>query len=271
MLIHRNAQGAIATAAGGAGLLPVPVVEREQQLRRHDHGDDGDNDGNERPRIHWIKYASAQRRRPARLLRMTGLRYDRHMTATGIAADRAPQLINWWNLRWVALALAVMVAAILVGNAFFLNFVHVMSGVMWTGIDIFMGFVLGPVLRQADVPARRAIAVRLIPRMLFLMPTLAIITGTAGYFLAQQLGFLDVAYPAHLWVDAALALIALLTVQGLGVLLPTNLLVCFEMQKPQPNPERIKRLMRRYVHHTALQGAMQIAIIVVMAKFVTGI
>jgi hypothetical protein len=142
---------------------------------------------------------------------------------------------------------------------------------MWTGIDIFMGFIMGPVLRQADVPARRAIAVRLIPRMLFLMPTLAIVTGTAGYFLAKQLGFLDVAYPAHLWVDAALVIIAILTLQGIGILLPTNLIICFEMQKPQPNAERMKRLMRRYVHHTAAQGTLQVAIIVVMAKFVTGL
>ena len=199
------------------------------------------------------------------------MRYDRRMTAIQIAAESGTQLIPWKNLRWVALALAVMIGAIVAGNAFFLNFVHVMSGVMWTGIDIFMGFVIGPVLRQTDVPARRAIAVRLIPRMLFLMPTLAIVTGTAGYFLAKQLGFLDVEYPAHLWVDAALIIIAILTVQGLGILMPTNLLVCLEMQKPQPDGDRIKRLMRRYVHHTALQGAMQVAIIVVMAKFVTGL
>ncbi len=218
------------------------------------------------------EYAGGPRRRQVRLSRPPALRYDRRMTATQLAAESGtPQLIPWKNLRWVALALAVMVAAIVAGNAFFLNFVHVMSGVMWTGIDIFMGFVIGPVLRQTDVPARRAIAVRLIPRMLFLMPTLAIVTGTAGYFLARQLGFLDMEYPAHLWVDAALVIIAILTIQGLGILMPTNLMVCLEMQKPQPDGERIKRLMRRYVHHTALQGAMQIAIIVVMAKFVTGL
>src|SRR6185437_15116480 len=112
--------------------------------------------------------AGGIRRRQAWLSQPPALRYDRRMTATQIAAPGGtPQLINWWNLRWVALALAVMVAAIVAGNAFFLNFVHVMSGVMWTGIDIFMGFVIGPVLRQTDVPARRAIAVRLIPRMLF--------------------------------------------------------------------------------------------------------
>jgi len=175
------------------------------------------------------------------------------------------------NLCWVALALAVMVAAILSGVHWFLNWVHVMSGVLWTGIDLFMGFVVGPVLRRCDFPVRRAIILRLMPRMLFLMPTLSIVTGTAGWFLAKQSGFLDVGYPEFYWVLAALVIIAILTVQGLGILLPTNLLVCLEMQKPEPDTARIGRLMRRYVRSVALQGAMQVAIIAVMARFVTGL
>ncbi|HEV2263712.1 MAG TPA: hypothetical protein VGR79_04180 [Stellaceae bacterium] len=37
------------------------------------------------------------------------------MTATQIVApDGGIQLINWWNLRWIALALAVMVGVIIV-------------------------------------------------------------------------------------------------------------------------------------------------------------
>ncbi len=42
-----------------------------------------------------------------------------------------------------------MIAAIVSGNIWFLNWVHVMCGVLWTGIDLFMGFVLGPVLRDS--------------------------------------------------------------------------------------------------------------------------
>lgn len=187
------------------------------------------------------------------------------------AASAQPGLIRWGHLRWVALAFAALAAAIVADSLYFLNFIHVMCGVMWTGIDIFVGFVLGPALRQIEVPARRAIAVKLIPRMLFLMPSLAIITGMAGYVLAKRLGFLEIGYPEHLWVDAALLIIAILTVQGLGVLLPTNFLICLELQKEQPDLARLGRLMRVYVRHTGLQGALQVAIIVVMAKFVTGL
>jgi hypothetical protein len=179
--------------------------------------------------------------------------------------------IDLRNLTWVALALLALVAAIVLDNLWLLNFIHVMAGVMWTGIDLFMGFVIGPILRRSPIAARRAIVIRLMPKTLFLLPTLAAITGTAGWYHARQLGLLDVPYPGYWWVLSALAITAVLTVQGLAVLLPTNLLVYFEMRKPTPDGVRISRLMRRYVYAVASQGVMQVAIIVVMARFVTGL
>ncbi|HZP78265.1 MAG TPA: hypothetical protein VFB45_19130 [Pseudolabrys sp.] len=170
-----------------------------------------------------------------------------------------------------AIALAAMVAAILNANNWYLNFVHVMAGGLWTGIDLFMGFVIGPVLRMLPLEARRAVIGGIIPRTLVLMPTLSIITSTAGWFLAVRMGFLDVDYPQFIWVIAALAIVAVLTVQGLGYLLPTNLRIYFELQKPQPDTEKIGRWMRTYVRVVAIQGSMQIAIIVVMARFATGL
>jgi hypothetical protein len=70
-------------------------------------------------------------------------------------------------------------------------------------------------------------------------------TGTAGYVPAVRMGFLDVAYPASWWVLAALVVLALLTVQGLVVLLPTKLLVYSELRKPQPDVARTEWLMHR--------------------------
>src|SRR5271157_3849179 len=86
-------------------------------------------------------------------------------------------------------------------------------------------FVIGPILRKVGLSVRREIIVRLVPRTLFLMPTLSIITGTTGWFLAKDLGLLDVPWPQFGWVAAALALVVLMTIQGLGYLLPTNLWV----------------------------------------------
>jgi hypothetical protein len=93
------------------------------------------------------------------------------------------------------LALAVMAAAIVSHDRWFLNFVHVICGVLWTGIDLFMGFVMGPILRRVDISVRREIIIRLVPKTLFLMPTLSIITGTTGWFLAEDLGYLDLPWP----------------------------------------------------------------------------
>jgi hypothetical protein len=185
--------------------------------------------------------------------------------------DAAPRLIRFHYLWYVAIALAVMIAAIVSHDVWFLNFVHVMSGVLWTGIDLFMGFVLGPVLRRVDLGVRKEVLLRLVPRTLFLMPTLAVVTGTAGWYLAVDTGFTALAWPQVAWVYAALILITLMTVQGLGYLLPTNLRVCFELQKPAPDGARIGRIMGRYFVVVATQGVMQILIIIIMAKFVSGI
>jgi hypothetical protein len=175
-----------------------------------------------------------------------------------------------WYLVPAAAAFGLMVAAILGDSLWFLNFVHVMAGALWTGIDLFMGFIVGPVLRRVAPDTRKAVMAGIIPRTLVLMPTLSAITSTAGWFLAVRLGFLDLGYPQFWWVIAALAIVTVLTVQGLGYLLPTNLRLYFEMQKPQPDAARIARWMKTYVRIVAIQGTMQVAIIVVMARFATG-
>jgi hypothetical protein len=69
-------------------------------------------------------------------------------------------LIRWHYLWYVALALVIMIAAIASHHLWFLNFLHVYSGLLWTGIDLFMGFVLGPILRVIELPARKAVLLR---------------------------------------------------------------------------------------------------------------
>jgi uncharacterized membrane protein len=189
-----------------------------------------------------------------------------------VAAVAAPQSLIVRRYFWWALAaVGVMIAAILADNLWFLDFVHVFTGLLWTGIDLFLGFVLGPILRRSDIPVRREIIRRLVPRTLFLMPALAIIAGTSGWFLAVKLGYTALPWPAYGWVAAALVLVTLMTIQGVGFLAPVNVFVCLELQKLSPDMKKVGVWMPRYFYATALQGLMQIAIIVVMAKFRTGI
>jgi hypothetical protein len=172
---------------------------------------------------------------------------------------------------WAALALALMAGAIVSEKFWLLNFVHVAFGLMWTGIDLFMGFVIGPILRRLPADEKRPIVMALLPRTLILMPVLSIITATSGWFLAQQMGFLDLAHPQFPWVAASLVVVTILTIQGMGILLPTNLLVYFEIQKRVMDDAKIARWMRRYTYVVASQGALQLVIIVIMARLRAGL
>jgi hypothetical protein len=182
-----------------------------------------------------------------------------------------PAPIRWSNLWWVALALGAMVAVIHSGNLFALNFMHVTAGLLWTGIDLFMGFVVGPALRRTPFEVRRAVMTQLTPRTMFILPTISIITGTTGWYLAKEMGYLATPYPGYWWVVAALVVITILTIQGLGILLPTQIRVYHELLKPEPDRARIARLSGSYFYIIAIQGIMQIAIIAIMAKFRMGL
>jgi hypothetical protein len=188
-----------------------------------------------------------------------------------LAVDPPRGLFRWHYLWYASAAISVMFAAILLANLWFLNFIHVFSALLWTGIDLFMGFVLGPILRGVDVSVRREIVRRLTPRTLFLMPTISIIAGTTGWFLAVDLGYTALPWPQFGWVAAALGLVTLMTIQGLGFLTPVNLLVCLELQNSKPDLGKITRWMRWYFYSVALQGSMQVAIIIVMTRFRMGL
>ena len=191
------------------------------------------------------------------------------MTATAITPTEG--FIRWHYLGWSLLAIAAMIAAIQIGNAWLLDFVHIFTSLLWTGIDLFMGFVLGPIMRRVDISVRREIMQRLTPRTLFLMPTVSIISGTSGWFLAGMFGYLGLDWPAYGWVAAALILVTLMTIQGLGFLTPVNVFVCLELHKPEPDMKRIGLWMQRYFYAVALQGTMQVAIIIVMTRFRIGV
>lgn len=82
--------------------------------------------------------------------------------------------------------------------------------------------------------------------------------------------FTSLPWPQIAWLYGTVALIAIMTIQGFGYLLPTELRACFELQKPNPDHKKIKRMMDKSFYVVALQGAMQIPIMVIMAKFISG-
>nr|WP_135825770.1 hypothetical protein [Halorussus ruber] len=88
----------------------------------------------------------------------------------------------------VAVPLVALAYAVTAGSLRHLMYVHVMAGVLWTGIDLFMGLVLGPVVGGLDESEKASVFRRLTPKTTFLMPALATVTIFGGMTLARRLG-----------------------------------------------------------------------------------
>lgn len=189
---------------------------------------------------------------------------------TGVAAPTNDfAIVPLQAIPIIGLILAFLVVAI-VGNWFWaLDFLHVAGGGLWTGIDLFVGLIIGPILGRLSIPARTEFAIRFMPKMVVIMPTLVLVTLASGLQLARLLGNLAVPYPDHMWLVASYIVVGVMAVIALGILEPANLGVLFELRKPKPNGLIIARLMRRFVYTAGITGLMQVATLVIMSRIAT--
>ncbi|MFB1063235.1 hypothetical protein [Natrinema sp. H-ect4] len=88
----------------------------------------------------------------------------------------------------VVVPLAALGYAVTVGTLQQHTYVHVMAGILWTGFDLFIGAVLGPVIGGLDDDQSSAVFQRLTPKTAFLLPSLAFVTIAGGITLAQRIG-----------------------------------------------------------------------------------
>lgn len=167
-------------------------------------------------------------------------------------------------------AVLVLLIVSIAGNWLWaLDFFHVVGGGLWTGIDLFVGLIVGPILSRLSIPARMEFAAWFMPKMLLIMPTLVTMTLASGWQLARHLGILDAGYPRHWWLTASFIVVGVMTVIALGLLEPANLAVLFELRKPQPDGAVIGKLMRRFVYTAGVTGVMQVATLVIMTRIAT--
>ena len=166
----------------------------------------------------------------------------------------------------VALILVGVVVAIARDTRWGLMFCHVVGGGLWTGIDLFVGFVVGPIIGRMSIPARIEFSKRFMPMMLLIMPTVVTMTLAAGFQLARLSGFLDTSNPRHGWIVASFFVVGVMAVIALAYLEPANVAVLFELSKSQPDGRVIEKLMRRFIYTAGITGVMQVATLVIMTR-----
>jgi len=183
------------------------------------------------------------------------------------AAQRpSVQIVPVKGLPIVALVLVGVVVAITRNQTWGLTFCHVVGGGLWTGIDLFVGFVVGPILARMTIAARVEFSTRFMPMMLLIMPTIVTMTLAAGFQLARLEGFLDTSNPRHGWVVASFCVVGVMAVIALAYLEPANVAVLFELRKLEPDGDVIAKLMRRFVYTAGITGVMQISTLLIMTK-----
>jgi hypothetical protein len=180
------------------------------------------------------------------------------------------QIVPRVALPIIGVAVAAVVVAIASDKLWPLEFLHVAGGASWTIIDLFLGFVLGPIIGAMPVAARIQFVTRFMPKMVVIMPTVVSITLAAGWQLASKLGTVQTSYYHHGWVVASFIVVGVMAVIALGLLEPANIAVLVELKKKRPNPAVIERLMKRFMYSAGVLGAMQIATLVIMTKLRTG-
>ncbi len=190
---------------------------------------------------------------------------------TAFAPSRpAVKIVPVKALPIVAVVLVGLVTAIATNSRWALDFYHVAGGGLWTGIDLFLGLVLGPIMGAMGAQARMEFSSRVMPKLLLIMPTLVTMTLGSGFQLARQVGNLAPGYPNRTWLIASYAVVGVMATIALGLLEPANLAVLFEMRKPNPNAARIARLMKVFIYTAGITGLMQIATLVIMTKLASG-
>jgi hypothetical protein len=155
-----------------------------------------------------------------------------------------------------------LILALALRSFYLLDYVHVISGGTWTGIDIFMGVGMTRILRSMEVPQRVEVAKRLTPTTFFIMPSLAAVAITSGIYLAQQMGKFNLGDP---WIIAAGAVVLILTVQGFGIFMPNGVRIFIELSKLRPDIDRIARLNMMNIRLAGSQALFQVLIILIMA------
>lgn len=181
--------------------------------------------------------------------------------------QQSERIISSYSLVTLLVPIIALVFVLAYGNLLAFNYLHVLTGGTWTGIDLFMGIVMGRILKGLEPQARTQVIKRLVPLMLFLMPALATVAITSGINLASKLGMLTFTSPM---IIAAVVIVVILSVQGFGMIMPAEVRIFLELRKKEPNRDKIIKWGMRNVKLAGSQGVLQIALIFVMANLTLG-
>jgi len=164
----------------------------------------------------------------------------------------------------------LLLAAVLASHSFLLlDYLHVGSGLTWTGLDLILGLFFSNVMRGLANDQRARVAMRLTPVMLFFMPSLTSVTVTAGVYLAIADGYFN---PLSNAIVLVAVLVGALFVIGIGIFLPNEVRIYRELLRGAAGDmKKVVRLTMTNLRLSLVMVALQMMVILMMAQLATGV
>ena len=156
------------------------------------------------------------------------------------------------------------IAALIIPGILILDYVHVLFGALWTGVDVFMGLIFFIVLSGMEDKIRSDISFRLIPMLLYFIPAMSVFTPLLGFTLAMRENMFRLDY---LFI-AIITISIILAVVSFAVIVPAIYSIYKGFKSNNVDESRNGKLLMRIAKAASLQMVLQIIIISLMAYIV---
>lgn len=157
------------------------------------------------------------------------------------------------------------IIAYISGSMIFLDYIHVLIGAVWTGVDVFLGLLFSNVIRTIGPETRKNIGMRMIPMTLFFVPSASIITPLAGYILTLRAGIFSFTTPLFI---AIIITGTILVSIGFLTVVPYSYGIARNISNGHWDLDIISRNMKIISMGALLQLVFQVIIISLMAYIV---
>ncbi len=176
--------------------------------------------------------------------------------------NQRPRVVGRMGVLSVLVPLIAVVTALIIGNMLVLDYIHVLLGAIWTGVDVFFGVIFRLIYRDLSPETRMTVAHRVMPATLFFMPTASILTPLAGYFLAVRENIWNPSSSIFTWI---IIVAVLLVLSGFLTVFLNSLLIA---RSEVTDDSVIRRRLSWICNGALLQLAFQVVIFSLMAYLV---
>ncbi len=165
----------------------------------------------------------------------------------------------------VFIPVLAFIIAYFANNILILDYVHVLLGALWTGVDIFLGIIFSSVIKTINKATKVNIARGMIPMTLFFIPTVSIVVPAAGYVLATSEGIFS--FTSSIFM-AIIIIGIILVATGFLTIVPVSWKFSRELSKENPDEDKISKDLSIISKGAFIQMFFQMAIISLMAYIV---